>query len=61
MGVNVLLNTKVAEIGADYIDLNLEGKISRQITGTVIWVGGIKCAYVAAKAGKMCPVTAGVD
>ncbi|NMB41752.1 MAG: NAD(P)/FAD-dependent oxidoreductase [Firmicutes bacterium] len=55
MGVNVLLNTKVAEIGADYIDLNLEGKISRQITGTVIWVGGIKCAYVAAKAGENVP------
>lgn len=52
MGVNILLNTKVAEIGPDYIDLCSEEKVSRHGAGTVIWVGGVESSHVTAKAGK---------
>ncbi len=52
MGVGMLLNTRVVEIGADYIDLSHEEKSSRHATGTVIWVGGIECACVTTKAGE---------
>jgi NADH dehydrogenase len=55
MGVGMLLNTRVAEIGADYIDLSSEEKVSRHATGTVIWVGGIECACVTVKAGETVP------
>ncbi len=52
MGVGMLLNTRVEEIGADYIDLSCKENVSRHVTGTVIWVGGIECACVAVKAGE---------
>lgn len=52
MGVSVLLNTRVAEIGADYIDLRVEEKVSRHGAGTVIWVGGIESSHVTVKAGE---------
>ncbi len=52
MGVSMLLNTRVAEIGQDYIDLSCKEKVSRHATGTVIWVGGIECACVTFKAGE---------
>lgn len=55
MGVAMLLNTRVAEIGKDYIDLSFEEKVSRHATGTVIWVGGIECACVTVKAGETVP------
>ncbi|HBF39921.1 MAG TPA: pyridine nucleotide-disulfide oxidoreductase, partial [Firmicutes bacterium] len=52
MGVSMLLNTRVAEIGADYIDLSSNENVSRHATGTVIWVGGIECAGVTVKTGE---------
>ena len=52
MGVSMLLNTKVAGIGADYIDLSFEEKVSRHTAGTVIWVGGIESSHVTVKAGE---------
>lgn len=52
MGVSILLNTKVTEIGADYIDLSFEEKVSRHGAGTVIWVGGIESSHVTVKAGE---------
>lgn len=52
MGVSVLLNTRVAEIGPDYIDLRVEEKVSRHGAGTVIWVGGIESSHVTVKAGE---------
>ncbi len=55
MGVGMLLNTRVVEIGKNYIDLSFEEKISRHTTGTVIWVGGIECACVTTKAGEAAP------
>jgi NADH dehydrogenase len=55
MGVGMLLNTRVAEIGADYIDLSFKENVSRHATGTVIWVGGIECACVTIKAGETLP------
>jgi NADH dehydrogenase len=55
MGVGMLLNTRVAEIGADYIDLSSKENVSRHATGTVIWVGGIECACVTVKVGETVP------
>lgn len=55
MGVDMLLNTRVAEIGKDYIDLNVKEKVSRQATGTVIWVGGIESSHLTVKAGETVP------
>ncbi len=55
MGVGMLLNTRVAEIGADYIDLSIEEKVSRHSAGTVIWVGGIESSHVTVKAGETVP------
>ncbi len=55
MGVGVLLNTKVTEIGGDFIDLSFEEKVSRHAAGTVIWVGGIESAHVTVKAGETVP------
>ncbi|MGE5613707.1 MAG: NAD(P)/FAD-dependent oxidoreductase [Bacillota bacterium] len=52
MGVGMLLGTRVAGIGKDYIDLSFEEKVSRHATGTVIWVGGIECACVTVKVGE---------
>ncbi len=52
MGVCMQLNTRVVEIGPDYIDLSCGEKVSRHETGTVIWVGGIESAHVTAKAGE---------
>ena len=52
MGVGMLLDTRVAEIGKDYIDLNSKEKVKRRATGTVIWVGGIECACIPVKAGE---------
>lgn len=52
MGVSILLNTRVAAIGADYIDLSVEENVSRNAAGTVIWVGGIESSHVTVKAGE---------
>ena len=52
MGVSMLLNTQVVEIGTDYISLKSEEKVNRQATGTVIWVCGIESAHVTVKVGE---------
>jgi NADH:ubiquinone reductase (H+-translocating) len=52
MGVGMMLNTRVVEIGKDYIDLSIKENVSRHTTGTVIWVGGIECVCVTVKAGE---------
>ena len=55
MGVKVLLNTRVVEVGTDYIDLCREEKVSRYSTGTVIWVGGIEGAAITSKVAEFYP------
>jgi NADH dehydrogenase len=58
MGVQVLLNTRVTEIGENHICLDSgdesEGKNSCQ-AGTVIWVAGIESAQITMKAGETVP------
>lgn len=51
MGVQMLLNTRVVAVGADYIDLKVADQVHRQATGTVIWVAGIEAAQVTQKVG----------
>jgi NADH dehydrogenase len=55
MGVTVMLNTRVVEIGEEYIDLELEGRKSRNMAGTVIWVAGIESAGVTQQAAEVIP------
>ena len=55
LGVTVMLNTRVVEIGEQYIDLEYDGKRSRNTAGTVIWVAGIESAAVTQKAGETIP------
>lgn len=46
MGVNVILNSFVANVGTDYIELKQNDKIVRYQSGTVIWAAGIQSADV---------------
>ncbi|NLK00727.1 MAG: NAD(P)/FAD-dependent oxidoreductase [Clostridia bacterium] len=55
MGVTMQLNTRVAEIGPDFIDLDYKDEVTRHTAGTVIWVGGIESAQVTTKAGEVLP------
>lgn len=55
MGVNVILNRRVVEIGEDFIDYEFEGNRSRHLAGTVIWVAGIESSDVTTKVGGMIP------
>ena len=50
MGVTVLLNTKVVEIGEGVIELERDGKRIKNEAGTVIWVAGIEGAAIAQQA-----------
>ena len=53
MGVTVRLNTKVVEIGEDYIDTEKDGVRCRDRAGTVIWVAGIEGAAITQQAGEL--------
>lgn len=52
MGVGVMLNTGVIEIGPDYIDLKVGDTVTRHMAGTVVWAAGIESADIAFEAGK---------
>jgi len=52
MGVGVMLNTGVIEIGSDYIDLKVGEITTRHTAGTVVWAAGIESADIAFEAGK---------
>jgi NADH:ubiquinone reductase (H+-translocating) len=52
MGVTVKLNTKVAQIGENFIALEKDGIKSNDIAGTVIWVAGIEGAAITLLAGE---------
>jgi NADH dehydrogenase len=56
MGVEVRLNTGVVEIGPDYIDLKIDGEVTRRTAGTVVWAAGIESAGIAYEAGKDLPM-----
>ena len=52
MGVRVLLNTRVTDIGADFIEFSTDDKLTREATGTVIWAAGIEAADITSKAAE---------
>lgn len=52
MGVQVLLNTGVAGIGKDYIELKQGDKVTRYQAGTVIWTAGIESSDIVSEAAK---------
>jgi len=52
MGVRVLLETNVVEIGADYIGIIINGELVKEKSGTVIWAAGIEASDVTAKAAQ---------
>jgi len=52
MGVRVLLETNVFEIGADFIGINIDGKQVQEKSGTIIWAAGIESSDITAKAAQ---------
>jgi NADH dehydrogenase len=55
MGVRVVLNAKVMEVGESSIELEKDGVRTKYDAGTVIWVAGIEGAEVAQKAAESLP------
>jgi NADH:ubiquinone reductase (H+-translocating) len=56
MGVTVMLNTGVMEIGPDYIDLKVGEETTRHNATTVVWAAGIQSADIAYEAGNALPM-----
>ncbi len=52
MGVRVLLETNVVNIGTDFIEIERNGKPVKEKSGTVIWAAGIEAADITAKAAQ---------
>ena len=50
MGVRVLLDTGVINIGSDFIDIKKNDKKIREASGTIIWAAGIEAADITSKA-----------
>ncbi len=59
MGVKVILNSLVSEVGEDFIDLKQGDKIVHNTAGTIIWAAGIQSAEVTQEAGKELEATRG--
>ena len=59
MGVRVVLDTFVSEIGSDFIDLKEGDKVVRQIAGTVIWAAGIQSADITRQSENKLQVVRG--
>lgn len=53
MGVSVLLNTNVVNIGKDFIEIEVDGRTIREKSGTVIWAAGIEASDITAKAAQI--------
>lgn len=52
MGVRVMLNTGVAGIGKDYIELRQGDTVTCNQAGTVIWTAGIESSDIVSEAAK---------
>ncbi|HKL99704.1 MAG TPA: NAD(P)/FAD-dependent oxidoreductase [Mobilitalea sp.] len=52
VGVQLVLNSFVAAIGEDFIELKQNDKVVRYSCGTVIWAAGIQSADITQDAGK---------
>ena len=59
MGVQLLMNTMVSEVGTDYIKLKENEKINHYVSGTVIWAAGIQSADITQEAGNTLETTNG--
>ena len=53
MGVNVILNSNVCEVGPDYLKIMQYGKCIQYETHTVIWSAGIESADITGKAAEV--------
>ncbi len=52
MGAVICMDTKVSQVGEDFIELKQDDKVSRYFAGTVIWVAGIQSAGIAQHAAE---------
>ncbi len=52
MGVRVLLNTGVVNIGSDFIEFKRNDVVTRETSGTIVWAAGIEASDITAKAAK---------
>ncbi len=52
MGVRVLLNTDVVNIGKDFIETKSNGKTTREESGTIIWAAGIEASEITLEAAQ---------
>lgn len=50
MGVRVLLDTGVVNIGKDFIEIKKGDEVIREATGTVVWAAGVEAADITSKA-----------
>jgi len=55
MGVNVMLNTRVVEVGDQFINLEINGKQTQNYAGTVVWVAGVESSEITEKASQTLP------
>ncbi len=52
MGIRVLLNTGVVNIGSDFIEFKRNDVVTREASGTIVWAAGIEASDITAKASK---------
>ena len=53
LGVNVILNSNVCEVGPDYIQIIQNKRCNQYETNTVIWGAGVESADIAGKAAEV--------
>jgi NADH:ubiquinone reductase (H+-translocating) len=59
MGIELILNATVSQVGSDFIELKQNDKILHNAVGTVIWAAGIQSMDVTQDAGKTLEMTRG--
>lgn len=59
MGVQLILNALVSEIGPDFIELKVNEKAVRKDANTIIWAAGIQSAEITQNAGANLELTRG--
>jgi NADH:ubiquinone reductase (H+-translocating) len=53
LGVKVILNSNVCEVGPDYIQIIQNEKCNQYQTNTVVWAAGVESADIAGKAAEV--------
>lgn len=59
MGVTLIMNATVSEVGSDFIELKKDGVSNNYTAGTVIWAAGIQGSDITQEAGKNLELTRG--